>query len=161
MCLHIRTLTEADIEQVQEVVMLSWNETYAKSIPHVIQMRFLYEAYSEEALIDRIHHSHFFIAEKHDEIVGFANFSQLDQDGHVELGALYLHPKNKRQGIGTALFETGLERIGDVMSVLVHVEKDNTSAQAFYEKLGFSYVKEFSELFYGHPLQSIQLVLYR
>lgn len=161
MCFHIRTLTEDDIEKVQEVVTLSWNKTYEKSIPHVIQMRFLYEAYSKEALIDRMHHSHFFIAEKNKQIVGFANFSSSDQCEQVELGALYLHPNFKRQGIGKALFKTGIKRIGNVKRVLVHVEKHNESAQAFYKKIGFTYVKEFEELFYGHPLQSIQLLLYR
>lgn len=159
--ISIRTLTEKDIKQVQDVVTLSWNDTYKQSIPYTIQMRFLDEAYSEEALIDRIHHSHFFIAEKNECIVGFANFSCIDDSGQVELGALYLNPNFKRQGIGTVLFETGLERIGDVKRVLVHVEKHNESAQAFYQKMGFTYVKEFTELFYGHPLQSVQLMLYR
>jgi len=160
MNITIRTLMEADIESVQHVVMESWNDTYEGVIPLDIQMQFLREAYSKDSLVYRILHSHFFVAELAGEIVGFANFSLMESDGQVELGALYLLPSVKGQGIGTLLFKTGLKRIGRVKKVLVHVEKQNDHALQFYKKKGFIYMNEFGEIFYGHPLQTIQLMLY-
>lgn len=161
MSVHIRKLTKNDIKSVQEVVTLSWHDTYNHIIPRKIQKRFLHVTYSEEALIERMDHSHFFIAEKDNHIVGFANFSLLDDRGQIELGALYLHPDFKRQGIGKQLFHKGLNEIEGVKEVLVHVEKHNKEAQAFYNKIGFTYVKEIHEFFYGYPLHSIQFILYR
>lgn len=161
MNIYIRTLTKNDIKNVQEVVTLSWRDTYKQIIPLDIQKRFLNVTYSEDALIERIHNSHFFIAEKDNQIVGVANFSLLDDSGQVELGALYLHPDFKRQGIGKQLFHKALDEIEGVKEVLVHVEKHNKEALAFYNKMGFTYVKEVHEYFYGYPLHSIQLILYR
>ena len=160
MNIYIRTLTKNDIKSVQEVVTLSWHDTYKQIIPLDIQKRFLNVTYSGDALMERIHHSHFFIAEKDNQMVGFANFSLLDDSGQVELGALYLHPDFKRQGIGKQLLHRGINHIEGVKEILVHVEKHNKAAQAFYNKMGFAYVKEVHEFFYGYPIHSVQLILY-
>src|SRR5699024_11378941 len=105
MNIYIRTLTKNDIKNVQEVVTLSWHDTYKQIIPLDILKRFLNVTYSEDALMERIHNSHFFIAEKDNQIVGVANFSLLDASGKVELGASYLHPDFKTRGVGTRSFE--------------------------------------------------------
>lgn len=160
MNIHIRTLTEDDIEKVQDIAIKSWNDTYDGVIPLTIQMRFLHQAYSKASLTYRMLNSHFFVAETADDIIGFANFSLLEADRQVELGALYLLPTVKGKGIGTMLLHTGIKRIGRVKKVLVHVEKQNHSALQFYKSKGFTYVKEFEEIFYGHPLKTIQLMLY-
>src|SRR5690625_5694992 len=138
----IRTLTEGDITKVQDVATKSWNDTYDGVIPLDVQARFLQHAYSDNALLQRIDHSHFFVAEQYGDIIGFANFSFIDEHGQVELGALYLLPKFTRQGIGTYLLETGIQRIEQVKQVLVHVEKQNTYAMQFYVSKGFTFVKE-------------------
>src|SRR5699024_3488341 len=99
MSVHIRKLTKNDITSVQEVVTLSWHDTYKQIIPLDIQKRFLNVTYSEDALMERIHNSHFFIAKKDNQVVGDANFSLLEDSGKVELGTLYLHTDFKQQGI--------------------------------------------------------------
>src|SRR5699024_12253148 len=104
MNIYIRTLTKNDIKNVQEVVTLSWHDTYKQIIPLDILKRFLNVTYSDDALMERLHNSHFFIAEKANQIVGVANFSLLDDSRQVELGALYLHPDFKRHVIGKHLF---------------------------------------------------------
>ncbi len=156
----IRTLTERDITKVQDVATKSWNDTYDGVIPLDVQARFLQHAYSNNALLHRIETSHFFVAEQYGDIIGFANFSFMDEHGQVELGALYLLPNLTGQGIGTYLLETGLQQIGQVKRVLVHVEKQNKRAMQFYVNKGFTFIKECKEVFYGHPLASIQLMLY-
>lgn len=156
----IRTLTEIDMTKVQDVATKSWNDTYDGVIPLEVQSRFLQQAYSRATLLHRMEHSHFFIAVLDSEIIGFANFSLLDENHQVELGALYLLPNVTGQGIGTHLLETGIGRIGQVKEVLVQVEKQNKDAMQFYLSKGFTYIKECKEIFYGHPLESIQLMLY-
>src|SRR5699024_1115142 len=111
MNIYIRTLTKNDIKNVQEVVTLSWHDTYKQIIPLDIQKRFLNETYSEDTLMERIHNSHFLIAEKDNQIVGVGNFSILYDSGQIELGALYLHPYSKRQGIDKQLFHKVVDEI--------------------------------------------------
>lgn len=159
MHINFRTLNESDIDEVQEVATTSWNDTYKETIPLHVQMRYLHEAYSKQALRQQMIHSHFFIAETKNKIVGFANFSLVNINGTTELGALYLRPNYKGKGIGTLLLEESLNYIPHVKNVVVYVEKHNKRAQDFYLRKGFIYEKEDKETFYGHHVESIQLVL--
>ncbi len=156
----VRKMVATDIEQVRHIATTSWHNTYKHSIPIDIQTNFLQRTYSDEALLERLENSHFFVTQIANQLVGFANFSLLDVNQQVELGALYLLPSAKRKGIGSKLLKIGIERIGNVKQVLVHVEKHNQAALQFYKQKGFVVIKEFDELFYNHPLQTIQLMLY-
>lgn len=156
----IRNMVAADIEQIRHIATTSWHDTYKHSIPVDIQTNFLQRTYSNEALLERLENSHFFVAQIANQIVGFANLSLPDAKQQVELGALYLLPSKKRKGVGSKLLKIGIKRIGKVKQVLVHVEKHNQAALQFYKQKGFVCIKEFDELFYNHPLQTIQLMLY-
>ncbi len=48
-----------------------------------------------------------FVAEVENNIVGFANFSSVREDGKVELWAIYVHPEQQGRGIGSALLQKG------------------------------------------------------
>lgn len=160
MHIKIRKMTASDIEQIRYIATKSWHDTYIDSIPLDVRTRFLKKAYNDESLLYRLKNSHFYVAQITDHIVGFANFSLLDINQQVELGALYLLPSVKGKGIGTKLLNKGIENIGNVKQVLVHVEKNNQTALHFYKQRGFIFVKELNEYFYQHPLQTIQLMLH-
>lgn len=159
MNLHIRKMSQTDIADVQAIAMTSWHHTYDAIIPLEAQTEFLQQAYSEASLLYRLEHTHFFLAVIGKKVVGFANFSTVDLQGQVELGALYLLPSVIGKGIGTMLLEAGIKEISHIKEILVHVEKQNQLGTEFYQRKGFIYVKEFKEDFYGHTLENVQYIL--
>ena len=70
-----------------------------------------------------------------------------------------LSPDRQGEGIGSALVQKGIEKLGNVKEVMVEVEKENLVGKRFYEAKGFEIVKEYDDDFYGHILNTIQLVL--
>lgn len=156
---EIRKMREADIKQVQHVAKQSWHVTYEGIIPLNIQNNFLRMAYSDEMMKRRLEGSHMFVAEVNDEVVGFANYAYVNDQGQSELSAIYLLPKEQGKGIGTALLEEGIHTLQNVKEIYVNVEKDNGIGVNFYRAKGFQIVKEFDDNFDGHVLKTIRMKL--
>ncbi|MEW9675395.1 GNAT family N-acetyltransferase [Lentibacillus sp. L22] len=156
---RIRTMKTDEISQVQHVAKTSWNSTYDGIIPADIQNNFLKTAYSDEQMKHRLKSSLFLIAEVNGEIVGFANFSPVNDIGQTELGAIYILPEHQGLSIGTDLLHEGLKLQPDAKEVFISVEKDNDIGKHFYEAKGFKIISEFEEDFDGHLLQTIRMVL--
>lgn len=153
----IRTMTIEDTIQVQQVAAASWHATYDGIIPLHVQNQFLKNTYSESMMARRIANSILLVAEQQGKVVGFANFTQVDEEGESELAAIYLLPEAQGKGIGTALFLKGIEQLMDVKTVVLTVEKENKIGKTFYEAKGFNVIDEFEEDFDGHKLQSIRM----
>lgn len=153
----IREMVESDIREVQKIAKISWNDTYEGIIPVDVQENFLQIAYSNEQLTKRMNRTHFFVAQKNEQIVGFANFLPVE-NGVSELAAIYLYPNSQRSGIGTALFHKGIETL-NLEKVIIHVEKANKKAISFYKKKGFQKISEFENNFFGHPTQIMKMML--
>lgn len=158
MNVSIRQMQKEDIASVQEVAKISWHDTYEDLIPIDVQNRFLNSAYSNESMVNRLKHSHLFVAEVDEKIVGFANFSPVQKDGNIELGAIYLNPAYQGKGIGTSLLAKGIEMDG-VKKIIVYVEKENEKGMNFYHTKGFEFVSEYEEEFDGHLLKTVCLKL--
>lgn len=94
-----------------------------------------------------------------ESLIGFANFSHVNEEGQAELFAIYLLPTAQHKGIGSALLENGIQRLQGATSLTVCVEKDNRIGRQFYSAKGFQQVDEFDELFEGHMLKTIRLIL--
>jgi len=61
------------------------------------------------------------------------------REDEASLKELYVHPDWWGEGIGTALFESALERVpGDAAGVALEVFADNSQARGFYEARGFA-----------------------
>ncbi|WP_188455442.1 GNAT family N-acetyltransferase [Virgibacillus oceani] len=155
----IRNMTEQDIHPVQHVARTSWNNTYEGIIPLEIQNNFLEAAYNDERMMQRLQHSHIFVAEADGQIVGFANFSPVNEAGKMELGAIYLFPAYQGNGIGTALLQKGITDLKGAKEIFINVERDNLVGKTFYEAKGFEVVSEFDDDFDGHILKTIRMVL--
>lgn len=84
----VRKMQEKDIKQVQDVAKTTWNSTYEGIIPLDIQMKFLSAAYNDERMQQRMERSLLLVGEIAERIVGFANFSTVNKDGKVGLGAI-------------------------------------------------------------------------
>lgn len=155
----IREANLEDIKDIQSVAKQSWNATYKGIIPTEIQENFLSYAYNDVMMENRIKNSYLFVSEYKGNVVGFANFSPIKQEGEVELGAIYLLPESQGQGIGTALLQHGIENISGVKKIYINVEKENRIGRTFYEAKGFDTVTEFDDDFDGHILKTVRMVL--
>ena len=159
----IRTMTEADTKQVQQVAKTSWNATYEGIIPSTIQESFLNSAYSDEMMMRRLEYSLMLIAETEGKIVGFANYSKVREGGKVELAAIYLYPEYQGKGIGTALLNEGIARLEGMKELYINVERDNLIGRTFYEAKGFKVIEEYDEEyeddFDGHMLKNVRMML--
>lgn len=154
----IRMMNEADIEQVQAVAREAWHDTYRGIIPEEIQDSFLQSAYSTEMMKRRLQTSYLLVAEKEGQVVGFINTSQPNEQGEVELFAIYLLPNQQRQGIGRALLAESWKKTRNAKSVYVNVESGNAKGKDFYEKCGFKVIEEFDDDFDGHLLRTTRMV---
>lgn len=159
MNLFIRKMQNDDIKQVQSVAKNSWHTTYKGIIPKEIQDNFLGLTYSDEMMKRRINESIILVAEIEERIVGFANFTEVNEAGQSELSAIYLHPNYQGKGIGSALLEEGIAALDRVKEIYLDVEKENEVGRTFYEAKGFIVVKEFDDNFDGHILKTVQMCL--
>lgn len=147
-------MKEIDIEAIQHVAAISWHATYEGIIPRDVQKQFLQQAYATERLIQRMHETNFFVAIEDDEIVGYANFSALRENGEVELGAIYVLPSKQGRRIGSDLLEHGIREIKP-RAIYLNVEKENLIGRQFYDAKGFVVVDSFEEPFFGHTLKTL------
>jgi len=157
MKVEIREMQEADIEHVQHVATASWQTTYEGIIPQSIQDRFLDAAYSEHMLRIRRKQSLILVAEVSGEIVGYANYTPVNEAGASELAAIYLLESAQGKGIGSAFITAGIERMPRVKEIHANVEKRNTIGMNFYEAKGFQTIDEFDENFDGHVLKTLRM----
>ena len=155
----IRTMHIEDIPQVQDVAKKSWNATYEGIIPFEIQEKFLKVAYNDDRMKQRLERSFLFVAEIDSNVVGFANFSPVNDEGKAELGAIYLYPEYQGKGIGSALLQKGINELEGVEEIYINVERDNEIGKSFYDAKGFRVLKELDDDFEGHTLKTVRMVL--
>lgn len=152
-------MTIEDTFAVQQVAAASWHFTYEGMIPVDVQDRFLEQAYNDAVMALRIEKSVLLIAEQAGEVVGFANFTLVNETGVSELAAIYLLPSIQGLGVGSALLQSGVERLVGLKTIELTVEKENETGKRFYKAKGFYVKEEFEEDFNGHTLQSIRMQL--
>ena len=154
----IRKMEKRDKQAVQLVARASWNSTYEGIIPLHIQDLFLEAAYSDKMLDKRMEQTHLYVAEIDGKVVGFANFTSVQENGEAELGAIYLYEEYQGQGIGTALLQEGMKLPG-IKKIYINVEKDNEIGKNFYKAKGFEVVEAFDDDLYGHITKMLRMVL--
>lgn len=158
MTIAIRKMQLADIEAVAQVATKSWHATYEGIIPQHIQERFLSMAYNKEMLKQRCEKTPMYVALGHENIVGFANFSNVKKEGEVELSAIYLLPEVWGKGIGSQLLAYGIVQLSP-SAIYINVEAENKVGKQFYAARNFQVMEEFEEGFEGHMLKTTRMVL--
>lgn len=153
-------MKQDDIAAVQQIAKISWNDTYEGIIPTNIQDLFIERAYSNAMMMKRLEKTSVYVAVHDETIIGFANFTRVDEDGDAELTAIYLLPSHQHLGYGKQLLNAGLEHIQNAQQLFVYVESENQKGRAFYERNNFSCIEEFDEFFEGHPLSTAKYVYY-
>ena len=121
----VRSMQEGDIKQVQDVARKTWNSTYEGIIPLDVQENFLSSAYNDDRMQQRMKRSVILVATISEKVVGFANFSRVNEEGIVGLAAIYIYPEYQGESIGSALLQQGIKELNGVKEIFVDVEKDN------------------------------------
>ncbi len=147
--LHIRAADVNDIATIREIANITWPVAYGSYISKEQLNYMLDMMYSDNSLLEQMNKGHqFYIAEQHNNPIGFASVSK-EEEKSCKLNKLYVLPTAQKTGAGKALLQKSIDyAISHVASCLyLQVNKQN-NAQHFYSKHGFT-VREASILEIG------------
>ena len=136
----IRPGRPSDLEQVAEVKVDSWADTYSSLIPAAVLAPFLDLDHSLADLRDSTARSDalFFVAEdKGGSVVGFA-LAYLERGPHPWLESLHVARAHRGQGVGTALMRqlAALLASRGFRTLSLGVVSGNAGAGRLYSRLG-------------------------
>ncbi len=141
----IAKATAIDVSKLAPILESAYRHIYGANLDTQLLAGTPRENVLQSVLSARYQTTH--VARCADEILGFLSFGPSIIPGlgytrrTVELSILAIRPECRRQGVGSALFEsmlTELETRPQVQCLILWVESDNTSARRFYEKMGMT-----------------------
>ncbi|SDG01358.1 GNAT family N-acetyltransferase [Chitinophaga filiformis] len=142
---QIRTATIEDIPLIQQLTDEIWRPTY-KDLMTPEQLEYMIAMiYSTASLTSQMtEKQHEFLLLYDDQRpIGFAAYSTTDEAGIYKLQKIYLHGDYQGKGVGRFLLESVIERVkaANGNTLELDVKRDN-KARFFYEKQGFTILKE-------------------
>lgn len=134
------------IPVIQSIAYQVWPRTYADILSHEQLSYMLEMMYSTEALTEQIrrHNHQFTLVYEQNQPVAFASFSRLaTDDAGFKLHKIYICLENQGRGIGKELLRYIVSLIQPLGASYLdlNVNKQNR-ARFFYEKMGFTIVRE-------------------
>ncbi len=147
--LHIRAADVNDIATIREIANITWPVAYGSYISKAQLDYMLDMMYSDNSLLEQMNKGHqFYIAEQHNNPIGFASVSK-EEEKSCKLNKLYVLPTAQKTGAGKALLQKSIDyAISHAANCLyLQVNKQN-NAQHFYSKHGFT-IREASILEIG------------
>ncbi len=156
----ITAATAADIPTISALANAIWPLAYKDILAaeHIENM--LARIYAPESLQAEMDAGHrFFLAYENNTPVAYA--SAYKAENTIWLKKLYVHPAHKGQGIGAALLEAVTQPHFPAAQIQLLVNKNNTPAQKFYAKNGFTQTGEtpvqmgdfqFIDFIYSRPI---------
>lgn len=141
--LSLRRAYEKDIPLIRELSLQVWPQTYATILTREQIDYMLNMMYSEPALLKQMKdRQEFIIVNDGRDPIGFASFS-LAEPGVYKLHKIYLLPAIQGRGAGRFVITEILKAIARKggKSLLLNVNRNN-KAKDFYEKLGFTIIRE-------------------
>jgi diamine N-acetyltransferase len=141
---EIRIVEEEELWQVRELAEQIFPVTYqdivtARQIDYMMDM-----IYSPEALVQQLDEGQIFhILYLEEKPVGFASYMPLEKEGAFKLNKIYLDPGLQGKGVGRFLLADMITRVRNAggQTLQLNVNRHNT-ARGFYEKMGFTLLKE-------------------
>lgn len=167
MTLRVRLARREDLPAVQRVVSDSWRAAYADLLPPKAlafigdKERFL-PVDALERVLDSEELS-FLVALVDGEVIGEIQLATGAEthafvapgEGETQLQSLYVAPEHWRDGVGSTLIESGIERLEETAAVvLVEVLTENSRGRRFYRSEGFEPTGERVIELFGLPYQS-------
>ncbi|QYR19637.1 GNAT family N-acetyltransferase [Paenibacillus sp. sptzw28] len=150
----IRFVSCEDIPHIQSIAHETWNFTYGGIYSKDFIQNFLSKAYSRENLIRSVERDlqstkrKFLIAEYNNEVVGFAQTSQVNDEDY-ELLRIYVRPEYHKIGIGNGFIQEFIQVLKPIKKLIAWVAKENHIGRSFYEKSGFKESEEKIETIEG------------
>lgn len=122
MNVHVRLMTEDDIDDVVEISSLSFSHSWNRSS---------YEQELQNSL------AKYFVAEIDNRVIGFVGTWLIVDESHITNVAV--HPEFRKQGIASKLIESMISYCKEhgCIAYTLEVRAGNTPAISLYEKHGF------------------------
>ena len=164
--ISFREATFADSLAVARVHVQSWQESFAGIVPQTFLDKMSVEKRAEafEKGFSAPFYKMYVAEAAEHTIIGFADFGESREDIDAydgELYAIYLLPEFQRRGVGTKLFDLGVEFLrGSGKDSMYLLALALSPYRSFYEKLGGQVVGRkqieiegvmYGELVYGWP----------
>jgi diamine N-acetyltransferase len=141
--LSIRLAELDDINAIGFLAQQIWPEAYGhilseEQLEYMLGLFYSPAALRRQMLEDK--HS-FLMVEDNEEPIGFASWSPLADPGVYKLHKLYVLPRNQGKGMGKTILNFIFEDITGARALQLNVNRQNKALQ-FYEKMGFSIIRE-------------------
>ena len=142
--LEIRTADVDDISMIGWLAYQVWPVAYGDILTKDQLEYMLTLIYSPESLKKQMEQGHkFLIAELDTSPVGFASYSQIQNDGIFKLHKLYVLPGLHGKGLGKALLDIVTENVIALGAKTLRLNMNrHNKAKQFYERNGFIIIKE-------------------
>ncbi|ELY49452.1 GNAT family N-acetyltransferase [Natronorubrum sulfidifaciens] len=142
--MSVREATPDDVDAIQHVAQSSWTEDYPTILSRESIQDGLDEWYSDDLVRDSIIWSRalMLVAERDDEVVGFAHAIREDDDNEGNILRVYVAPDHRSDGLGRQLLEETRDRLVEqgVERINAMVLEANEPGNAFYRGFGFEQV---------------------
>lgn len=102
----------------------------------------------DEKRFTQLFESDIYVYEENEVAAYCANFGS-------EISGLFVHPSNRRKGIGNKLFEFILSKTSD--SAFLYVAASNSPAIKLYKKYGFEIIEEFSTSYNNVDVKAVKM----
>ena len=144
--LSIRPGELEDINTIGFLAQQIWPETYGAILP-AEQLQYMLNLFYSPASLRRqmVEEQHQFLIVEQDEeeAIGFASWSVAAEPGVYKLHKLYVLPGQQGKGLGRALLQYIFEAIQPEGATILRLNVNRyNKARQFYEKMGFTVVKE-------------------
>ncbi len=136
--ISIRPAQTSDIEAVNQLLVETWQATYANIYEPEKITELTGRWHSPEVLTSELNNSTvcFLVADLNGEIAGHL-LGQEEENNVILLRRLYVLPKAQGRGLGTKLFLEMLDQYPAAKFVRLEVEPQNVQALQFYQRAGF------------------------
>ena len=146
MTILVRPWQREDFPAVRRILWESWRATYGPFIPEEDLRNYIDATYQIDSL-ERLYESTFIhgtIGEIDGQAVGFARTQFHANENRLYLASLYLLPGHQGKGIGGKLLRAAEEKAlaYGLLQLWVGVMAQNEKARRWYDRQGFSFVKE-------------------
>jgi ribosomal protein S18 acetylase RimI-like enzyme len=159
----VRPWQKGDLESIRRITWQSWISTYASFIPESDLKAYFDVHYTEEGFLSIFNDSlaQGFVAQKDDQVVGYARLFFNRDENRLYIPSLYFLPDFQGQGMGRRLLEVAEEYAAEkgLHELWIGVMVKNRQALVFYRKVGFQFVRE--EPFTMGKTTVIHLIGYR
>lgn len=135
--LLIRAATLDDVKAIRSIGLLTWPATYLSFTSPDFVMENLNTWWTHDSVSASITDDTTFIALHDGQAVGTLTLGLFEDEPVI--WKIYVVPEAHGRGVGTALMDAAFGAIDPAHDVRIEFVKGNSTAQAFYERRGFTF----------------------